>query len=93
VIQSLTTGKFYIGATADLPRRLDRHAQGTTAYTRAERPWTLVGYEVHATMREARARERLLKRNPRMRFFFIKRALAGPTGSLIAAPRSRQVMG
>src|SRR3989338_1255174 len=88
ILESLSTGKFYIGATAELQRRLDRHAQSTTAYTRSERPWRLVGYEVYPTMREARAREHTLKRNPRMRFFFVKRALAGPHGCAIVAPRA-----
>ena len=86
LLQGLSTGKFYIGATSDLQRRLDRHHQGTTAYTRSERPWRLVGYEGYPTMREARARERVLKRNPRMRFFFVKRALANSTGLLIPLP-------
>ena len=86
LLESLATGKFYVGATTDLQRRLDRHQQGTTAYTRSERPWRLVGYEYYPTMREARAREGVLKRNPRMRFFFVKRALTGPRGAIIAPP-------
>ena len=86
LLESLSTGKWYVGATTDLQRRLDRHEQGTTAYTRGERPWRLVGYEVYPTMRAARAREQALKRNPRMRSFFVKRALARPTDSRIPPP-------
>ena len=39
VLESLATGRCYVGATTDLQRRLDRHTRGTTAYTRSERPW------------------------------------------------------
>ena len=84
--QSLKRRKFDIVATADLSRRLDRHRQGTTASTQSEQPWRPIGYEVYPTMRDARARERVWKRNPRMRFFFVKRVLAGPPGSRIVPP-------
>ncbi|MBI3996309.1 MAG: GIY-YIG nuclease family protein [Candidatus Omnitrophica bacterium] len=87
-MQSRATGQFYVGATTNLQRRLEQHAAGTTISTRRMRPWRLLGYEIHASMRAARTREVLLKRNPRMRFFLIKRAVAGAPGTLIAPARS-----
>ncbi|MBI3011262.1 MAG: GIY-YIG nuclease family protein [Candidatus Omnitrophica bacterium] len=91
VIQSVADGKFYVGVTGNLQRRLDRHNQGTTPFTRNKGPWRLVGYELYQSLPHARSREQILKRNPRMRFFFIKRAVS--RRSPIPVPRSRRVMG
>jgi len=67
---------FYIGATNSLRRRLDWHNRGLGgAFTAKHAPWDLVGYEVHASYMAARRREATLKRNARMRFLFIKRAV------------------
>jgi len=75
VLQSVRTGKLYLGWTTDLQRRLEQHQTGQSRYTRSRGPWELVAYEHCASREAAKQRERLLKRNPRMRFFVIKRAL------------------
>ncbi len=56
--------------------------------TRRKRPWRLVGFEVYPTPRAAKARERVLKHNPRMVGLLNKRMLNRAAGG-----RSRQVVG
>ena len=92
VLRSQSNGGFYIGATTRLRRRLDTHNDGLGgAFTTKHGPWELIAYERHATYSAARCREATLKRNARMRFLFIKRALAVSPGS--AMLRYRQVGG
>jgi putative endonuclease len=61
-LQSETTGRFYIGCTSDLSRRLTEHNAGKTRSLRSARPVTLVYQEMYNTLGEARRRERDLKR-------------------------------
>jgi len=77
LLRSQRTGRCYLGWTMDLLRRLAQHREGQSPYTRARGPWKLVALELHATVESAKARERQLKHNPRMRALFTKRALAG----------------
>ena len=42
IIQSKTTGKYYIGHTSNLERRLKEHNSGQTKSTRNGDPWDLV---------------------------------------------------
>ncbi len=93
LLRSRTTGAFYLGATANLARRLQSHARGHGGrYSSTHGPWELVAYEMHTTLMAARRREQTLKRNNRMRFLFTKRALATPHGQLISSDH-RQVGG
>lgn len=86
------TGACYLGATANLSHRLRLHQQGRAGrYSATHGPWVLVAYEPQPTATAARQREQVLKRNHRMRFLFIKRALAAPPGGPM--PLSRQVGG
>ena len=54
----------YIGSTNDLKRRLreHNHAKAGAHYTKIRRPVNLVWSEEHRTLKEARAREVVLKR-------------------------------
>jgi len=66
VIQSLKTGKIYIGQTQDINKRIKRHNQELktkpTTYTkRNQGPWKLVYKEGLKTREEATKRERELK--------------------------------
>ncbi len=61
VLQSKTTGLFYIGSTTDLERRLAEHARGQTPSTRGRGPWRLVYREEFPSVKAARQRERKLK--------------------------------
>ncbi len=61
ILQSSSTGKFYIGSALELARRLSEHERGHSPYTRGRGPWKLVYREDYATLAEARRRERELK--------------------------------
>ena len=92
LLRSCSSGQFYLGWTTNLQRRLEQHQAGQNRYTKTRGPWELVGYEQAPDRTTAKNRERTLKRNPRMRAFFVKRALAGPPrGAAGGGPR--QVMG
>ena len=62
ILQSQETGKFYIGSTTDINRRLVDHERGNTRTTRIHTPWFLVYTEMYTTLKEARARERQIKK-------------------------------
>ena len=75
LLTSVQTGRYYLGWTIDMQRRLGEHQAGLSSYTKSRGPWALVGYEVHATAEQAKCRERQLKRNPNMQRQFKKRLL------------------
>ncbi len=62
ILRSQTSGKFCVGSTDDLDRRLSEHARNHTPSTRGRGPWTLVHKEEFATLVEARRRELEIKR-------------------------------
>ncbi|MCH8850302.1 MAG: GIY-YIG nuclease family protein, partial [Chloroflexi bacterium] len=41
ILESVNTGRYYIGCTDDLERRLHEHNNGKSASTKAFRPWRL----------------------------------------------------
>jgi len=61
VLQSVPTGRYYIGSTRDVMIRLTQHNSGKTASTRNYRPWKLVHTEELPTPREARQKEFQIK--------------------------------
>jgi len=61
ILQSQSSGRFYIGSTQDLDRRLSEHARGHTASTRGRGPWHLVYTERFDSLLEAHRRELQLK--------------------------------
>ena len=61
ILQSLTTGKYYVGSTVDLERRLSEHEPHHSPYTRGRGPWGLVYQEPHADVQGARKREHEIK--------------------------------
>ena len=61
ILQSQSTGKFYVGCTRDMVNRLAEHQRGQTQSTRNRGPWTLVYQERFETFAEARRREKQLK--------------------------------
>lgn len=88
LLKSRTDGTFYFGWTTDLVRRLVEHNAGLSTYTRRKRPWQLIGFERSVSVEQAKARERLLKQNPRMLTYFKKRLL-----NQAASRGRRQVVG
>jgi predicted GIY-YIG superfamily endonuclease len=61
ILLSASTGRFYVGATVDLARRLSEHARGHSPYTRGRGPWQIVFQEEFPSLAEARQREREIK--------------------------------
>jgi putative endonuclease len=62
ILQSEATGRFYIGSTSDMDRRLSEHARNHTPSTRNRGSWKLVHREEFDTLVEARGREAEIKR-------------------------------
>ena len=75
LLKSSKDGRFYLGWTTDMKRRLDAHNGGLVKSTSYRRPFELVYYECHPSAEIAKDRERKLKHNPRMYSLFKKRAL------------------
>ena len=61
ILKRASTGRYYIGSTIHLDKRLEQHNAGRSASTKAYRPWEVVHRESFETLREARRRERYLK--------------------------------
>ena len=62
ILQSLTTGRYYIGSTNDVDRRLSEHNRGQTKSTKFQRPYTLVHEEQFSSKSAAHHREIEIKR-------------------------------
>jgi len=62
VLQSQSNHKFYIGCAEGVPSRLEEHNRGQTVSTRGRGPWMLVHQEQFESLKEARQRERQIKR-------------------------------
>ena len=75
LLRRMKDGKFYLGWTTDLKRRLEEHNAGFVRSTKPRRPFELVYYETYPSPELAKKRERTLKRCPRMLHLFKKRAL------------------
>jgi len=88
LLQSGLDGTYYVGWTPEPSRRLVEHNRGASPYTRRKRPWHFVGVEWYRSSEEAKARERELKRRPRMLQLFKKRLL-----NQAAKVRPQQVVG
>ncbi len=61
IIQSEKSGKFYIGHTEDLLKRLIRHNNGLVTATKNKGPWKVVYQEFSETKIEANRRELEIK--------------------------------
>ena len=61
VLQSVSTGRLYVGQTNHPIRRFHQHQSGQSRATRNRGPWQMVSCEAFLTRSEAAARERYLK--------------------------------
>ncbi len=61
ILQSQTSGRYYVGSTNDLPRRLSEHSPSHSPATQGCGPWKLIYTETFPTLLEARRRERQIK--------------------------------
>ena len=61
ILRSASTGKFYVGHTENLTKRIVEHNSNRAASTKNRGPWGLVYWEEFATRSEASRRERAIK--------------------------------
>ncbi|MCO5297812.1 MAG: GIY-YIG nuclease family protein [Fimbriimonadaceae bacterium] len=61
VLQSGTSGAYYVGTSADPDKRLTEHNRGQTRSTRHGVPWCKVWCKPHPNRASAMAREREIK--------------------------------
>jgi putative endonuclease len=62
VLRSLSTGRFYIGHTGNLPKRIAQHNSNRVSSLKNRGPWELVYTEEYPTRAGASQRERQIKR-------------------------------
>jgi len=62
ILQSLSTGKYYIGYTSNLVNRLKQHQKGKTKSTKNRGPYKIVYKEKFLTKEKAYKRERQIKK-------------------------------
>ncbi|MCJ8211198.1 GIY-YIG nuclease family protein [Mucilaginibacter sp. RS28] len=61
ILQSQKNGHFYVGHTANLDERLNRHNNGFVKATKGKGPWMIVYTEEYSTKLEANQREIYIK--------------------------------
>ncbi len=61
ILQSRSNGRFYVGSTTELPRRLSEHQRRHSPFTKHGGPWELAYTEEFPNLEQARKRERQLK--------------------------------
>ena len=62
ILQSCTTGRFYIGHCDHLIERFREHQSGYSKATKNRGPWWMPYYEIHPNRSAAQKREYALKR-------------------------------
>jgi len=82
VLQSESTGRFYVGQCDHLIRRFHAHQDGRNKATRNRGPWWMPYFEVFDSRAEAMARERSIK--AKKSAYSVRRIIqrAYPTGGL-----------
>jgi putative endonuclease len=63
-------GKFYIGLSDDVDRRVDQHNSGVSKWTKTKGPWQLVWQSEVLSLSDARKLENRLKRQGRGKGFY-----------------------
>ena len=68
ILESKTSGRFYVGHTNNLVDRIRRHNAGRAPASRGKGPFELVHVEYFPTRTEAALREREIKSKKRRRY-------------------------
>ena len=74
-------GRFYIGISDDIDRRIEQHNRGESCWTKARGPWNLVWKSEGLSLSDARKRENLLKQQKGGAGFYRLTGLAYRSGS------------
>lgn len=61
IIKSCKDGRFYVGMTQNIDKRINEHNSGRTKSTKGYVPWKLFFFEIFPDRKSARAREKYLK--------------------------------
>ncbi|NNC95587.1 MAG: GIY-YIG nuclease family protein [Chitinophagales bacterium] len=62
ILQSLTSGKLYIGSTSNFADRFERHNKNRSKSTKQRGPWILLHFEIFHSKSEACKLEYTLKK-------------------------------
>lgn len=62
ILKSVRDKKLYVGFSEDLQRRFQEHNKGKVNSTKNRRPFKLIYYEAYNSEKDARNRERQIKR-------------------------------
>ena len=63
LLESVSNGRYYIGQTQNLERRLEYHNRGKCKYTKGKGPWKILVFKTFKTRSEAMKEEYRLKKN------------------------------
>ena len=62
ILQSQKDGRFYIGQTQDVSKRLERHNAGSENYTSKFMPWKIVWFKTFDDRKKSYKLEQILKK-------------------------------
>ena len=62
ILFSQALNKYYVGSTPDPDRRIAEHNRGKEKFTKTGVPWVLVYKEVFSDLKQARQREKYIKK-------------------------------
>ena len=62
ILYSTKLNKYYVGSTIDVERRLEEHNRGKEKFTKTGTPWNLMYKEQFEELKQARERERYIKK-------------------------------
>ncbi|MBL7775985.1 MAG: GIY-YIG nuclease family protein [Saprospiraceae bacterium] len=75
ILHSQVLGKYYVGFTSDVKRRLEHHNAGKNRFSKNGIPWTLVASFPSTQKAEAHALEKKIKARGAKRFLEDQRLL------------------
>ncbi len=62
ILQSLSTGRYYVGSTENIEQRVEKHNSGSVKSTKPYRPWKLVYSKMFESRSEAVVYELKIKK-------------------------------
>ena len=92
LLKSEKDGRYYIGYSSELERRLMEHERGKVRSTRSRRPLRLIGFRTFSVREAARYFEYSLKHHSEKKKKFIEEMLrpSGPVAIRASSPLDRR---